>query len=263
MQRVRRRPALGSVLALLALAVALSAGGFWRAAARPAPAPAAMAAWTQALNQTLARRPVHGPAGTRDLLHGLYRQPVHLAGWRLHSLRCEPGSGGVQWRCVSDYRRGRTDADNRGLLEAAPADWQIDFPSLDRAQARWPLTPTAVDVRPGQLPAGGILARDWASALQGILPAFSRIQVEPARPLAIAGPRDAEGRELPRPPEVPSLATRALQVQGPLQSASLLIPLAEAVSWHRVTLTFTPGARTGVRFSRLIVHLEGIAYEAS
>jgi len=60
MQRVRRRPALGSVLALLALAVALSAGGFWRAAARPAPAPAAMAAWTQALNQTLARRPVHG-----------------------------------------------------------------------------------------------------------------------------------------------------------------------------------------------------------
>jgi hypothetical protein len=62
---------------------------------------------------------------------------------------------------------------------------------------------------------------------------------------------------------VPSLATRALQVQGPLQSASLLIPLAEAVSWHRVTLTFTPGARTGVRFSRLIVHLEGIAYEAS
>jgi hypothetical protein len=263
MQRVRRRPALGPVLALLALAVALSAGGFWRAAARPAPAPAAMAAWTQALNQTLARRPVHGPAGTRDLLHGLYRQPVHLAGWRLHSLRCEPGSGGVQWRCVSDYRRGRTDADNRGLLEAAPADWQLDFPSLDRAQARWPLTPTAVDVRPGQLPAGGILARDWASALQGILPAFSRIQVEPARPLAIAGPRDAEGRELPRPPEVPSLATRALQVQGPLQSASLLIPLAEAVSWHRVTLTFTPGARTGVRFSRLILLLEGIAYEAS
>jgi hypothetical protein len=264
LQRVRRRAVRWVVLVLLALAAALFVAGFWRGSSPPASLPlTAHAAWTLALDQTLARQPVHGPAGTRDLLQALYRQPVHLAGWRMQSLRCEPGSESPHWRCVGDYRRDHAAADNRGLLAAAPADWQLDFPSIDRARTRWALTPAAMPVQLDKLSANGMLARDWVSALQGILPAFSKIQVEPPRALAIPVPRDTQGRELPRPADLPALATRALQVQGPLQSASLLVPLAQAVSWRRVSLTFTPGARTGVRASRLILHLEGNAYEGT
>lgn len=264
LQRVRPRLIRRSVLAVLVLTAGVLAAVFWRAAARPGPPlQTAQAAWALALDQTLARRPVHGSAGTRDILQALYRQPVHLAGWRLQSLRCEPASGNSRWGCIGEYRRNRPTADSRGLLAVAPADWRLDFPSLDRARAQWLLAPAATPVRPENLPAGGILARDWVSALQGILPAFSKIQVEPARPLVIPGPRDAQGRELPRPADLPALATRALQVRGPLQSASLLAPLAQAVSWHKLNLTFTPGARTGLRSSRLILHLEGIAYEGS
>ena len=264
LQRVRRRTIKRVGLAVLVLTAAAIAAGFWRSAARPAaPLPTAQVAWARALDEALARQPVHGPAGTRDLLQALYRQPVHLAGWRLQTLRCEPGSEGTRWRCVGDYRRDHAAADNRGLLAAAPADWQLDFPSIDRARTRWPLAPTAAPVRFDNLPVNGVLARDWVSALQGILPAFTKIQVEPARPLSIHGPRDGQGREFPRPADLRAPTTRVLQVQGPLQSATLLVPLAQAVSWRKVTLTFTPGARTGVRSSRLILHLEGIAYEGS
>jgi hypothetical protein len=258
LQRVRRRAVRWVVLVLLALAAALFVAGFWRGSSPPASLPlTAHAAWTLALDQTLARQPVHGPAGTRDLLQALYRQPVHLAGWRMQSLRCEPGSESPHWRCVGDYRRDHAAADNRGLLAAAPADWQLDFPSIDRARTRWALTPAAMPVQLDKLSANGMLARDWVSALQGILPAFSKIQVEPPRALAIPVPRDTQGRELPRPADLPALATRALQVQGPLQSASLLVPLAQEVSLRRVSLTFTHGARTGERASRFILHQEG------
>ncbi|CAM5222936.1 Type 4b pilus protein PilO2 OS=Castellaniella defragrans OX=75697 GN=HNR28_001963 PE=4 SV=1 [Castellaniella defragrans] len=246
----------------LASTAALVGVPLWPAAGvAEAPELAARAAWEQALEDTLARRPVHGVDGTRELLAAFHRQPVRLAGWSLQTLRCEAAAGSRPWQCVAEYRRGQAGADNRGLMQAAPAEWRLDFPSLDRARVHWPLTLAARSPDPRDLPVSRMLARDWASALQKILPAFSRLQVEPARALVLVAPRDSQGRERPAPPGLPAVATRALHVQGPLRSAALLAPLAQAVAWQKAVLDVAPGARVGVRGSRLVLHLEGIVYE--
>lgn len=217
-------------------------------------------AWVQALDQALARRPVHSAAGTRALLESLYRQPARLAGWALQSIRCEPGPA-ARWQCRGEYRRTHRDADNQGLLRAAPPDWHPEFPSLDQARVRWLVDVPAQAPEVNHLPAGALLAREWASALQGVLPAFSRIHLEPPKPLTPAAPVDAQGRSIPLPGDVPRVATRQLKIQGPLQSAALLPELAGTVSWHRVVLNFAPAARAGLRASRLTLLLEGTVYE--
>ena len=262
LQPVRRlwRRALWAVGSLVLLAVAVLRF-WWSYPVAQDPQRVAQAAWMQVFEEALARQPVHGTQGTRDLLAALYDQPVHLAGWRLRSVRCEPSAGLGPWQCQSEYRRALTGADNRGFMEAAQAGWHLDFPSLDRVRVRWPLVLAAQRPDPQQLPVGQVQARDWASTLQEILPAFSRLQVEPARALALVAPRDSQGQELARPLDLPALATRALRVQGPLQSASLLVPLAQPVSWQKMVLDVAPAARAGLRTGRLILHLEGIVYE--
>jgi hypothetical protein len=225
------------------------------------PQPSVQEAWERSLAQVLAQRPIHGPEGTRALLQALYRQPVRLAGWSLQSVRCESRAGGAGWHCLGEYRREDRGADNRGLMRAAPADWRLDFPSLDRVRASWPLSLPGRLPDPPLLPAAGLLARDWASALQAVLPAFSVLRLEPPRPLPVPAPRDDQGRELPRPAGLPVLAVRTLRVEGPLRSAALLIPLAQSVSWHRAILTFAADTRPGLRASRLILHLEGAIHE--
>ncbi|MFC4299327.1 hypothetical protein ACFO0J_14885 [Castellaniella hirudinis] len=255
----------GFRLALLMLAVGLGAAGWLRwgggAAASVAPDSDARAGWHAALERALARHPLHGEAGTRALLDALYRQPARIGGWSLHDLRCQPRPDGMLWQCVGEYRRLGFEADNRALLRAAPAGWRLDFPSLDVARAAWTLTVPGLRPEPRSLPRAALLARDWASALQAVLPAFSALRLEASRPLAVPAPRDAQGRELPPPEDLPALAVRILRVEGPLRSGALLAPLARAVSWHKAALTLAPGARPGARASRLILHLEGTVYE--
>lgn len=258
----RRR---GLRLTLLMMAVALSAAGWLRwgggAAASAVPDPDARADWHAALARTLARQPLHGEAGTRALLDALYRQPARIGGWSLHDLRCQPRPDDALWHCVGEYRRQGFEADNRALLRAAPTGWRLDFPSLDVARAAWTVTVPGLRPEPHSLPRAGLLARDWVSELQAVLPAFSVLRLEASRPLAVPAPRDAQGQELPLPKDLPTLAVRVLRVEGPLRSGALLAPLARAVSWHKAALTLAPGARPGLRASRLILHLEGTVYE--
>ncbi|MGX5659123.1 hypothetical protein ACWKWV_05300 [Castellaniella ginsengisoli] len=262
LEPVRRR---GTWLALLVLAAGLSVAAWlrWDGGVDTAVASGsdARAAWHAALAGTLARRPLHGEAGTRALLDAMYRQPARLGGWSLHDLRCQPRPDGTLWQCVGEYRRQGRRADNRALLRAAPVGWRLDFPSLDVARAAWTLPLPGSPPEPRGLPRAELVARDWASALQAVLSAFSVLRLEAARPLAVPAPHDQQGRALPLPEDFPSLSVRALRVEGPLRSGALLAPLAGAVSWHRAALTLAPHTRPGVRASRLILHLEGIVYE--
>lgn len=225
------------------------------------PAPDAAQAWHHALAQSLARHPLHGEAGTRALLQAVYLQPVQLAGWILKDLQCQPGSAAAVWQCRSEYRRLDLRADNRGLLQAAPSGWRLDFPSLDLAQASWTLALDGQVADPQALPQARLVARDWASALQAVLPAFTTLRVQGPKPLAIAAPRDAEGRDLPIPEDFPRLSIRTVKIEGPLRSASLLVPLSRAVSWEKAVVTHAPGTRPGLKSSRLVLHLEGALYE--
>ncbi len=249
-------------LGLVPAAVMLWAGRDWYASAGvPPPADTWRQAWEQAYERALAAQPVHGEQGTLALLQALYRQPARIAGWRLHSLRCQPRAGDRPWLCTGEYRRQGLPADNRGMLQAAPPGWRLDFPSLDVARASWGLSLPARQPDPQSLPTSPMLERDWSSALQAILPAFSVLRIEAPRPFVVHGPRDAQGHEIPPPAELPRLATRTLRVEGPLRSLRLLAPLAQSVSWQKATLSFAPGTRPGARTSRLILHLEGAVYE--
>ncbi|WP_322994615.1 hypothetical protein [Castellaniella sp.] len=223
--------------------------------------PDAAQAWQHVLNQSLSRHPLHGETGTRALLQAMYLQPVRLAGWVLKDLQCQPGSVATVWQCRSEYRRLDLQADNRGLLQAAPPGWRLDFPSLDQAQANWSMALDGQIADPQALPQARLVARDWASALQAVLPAFTALRVQGPKPLAVPPPRDADGQALPMPPDFPRLATRAVKVEGPLRSAGLLVPLSRAVSWHKAVVTHAPGTRPGLKSSRLVLHLEGALYE--
>ncbi len=259
--RVRRH---GPALVGLLVTVVVMLGFGWNryvGQAQAQPAQDGRRAWEQALALTLARHPIHGEQGTRTLLQALYRQPARLAGWVLGNLSCQRNMDGPHWQCRSEYRRLGSQADNRGLLRAAPAGWRVEFPSLDVAHASWPLTLDGRAPDPLGLPTTRLLARDWASALQAVLPAFTTLRVDSPRPLAIPAPRDAQGRPQPQPDDLPALTLRPLRVEGPLRSAALLAPLAQSVSWQKASLSHAPGTRPALRASRLILHLEGSVYE--
>lgn len=260
--RVRRRKGWLSALALMVLGGA----GWWgwgiagdtAAADRQSDS---RQAWDQALAHVLAQRPVHGESGTRTLLQALYGQPVRVAGWALQQVHCQPAVGVGSWQCRSEYRRLNPQADNRGLLQAAPADWRLDFPTLDRAHAVWALPMLGRPADPARLPASRLVARDWASALQAVLPAFTTLRIEAPQAVSVPPPRDEQGHALPLPPDLPRLANRTLKIQGPLRSGELLAPLTQSVSWHKAALSHAPGTRPGLKASRLILHLEGSLYE--
>ena len=191
----------------------------------------------------------------------MYRQPAQLGGWILHALRCQPATDAARWQCISEYRRQDPQTNNRALVQAAPAGWALDFPSLDLARATWPLDLPSQLADPSALPHADWLSRDWASGLQAVLPAFTALRLEPSRPLEVIAPRDAQGGTLPLPDDFPALDLRPLRVEGPLRSGSLLIPLAQAVSWNKAVLNLKSAARPDVRSSNLILHLEGVVYE--
>lgn len=258
-RRLPRRLALAVLAGLLPVVLGVQQ---WRSTqASPAPAQQARLRWLRALDQGLAQRPVQGPSGTRALLDALYRQPVRLAGWGLQAVRCQAHGGGAPWRCVGEYRRQDVRADNRGLLSRAPADWVVEFPSLDRALARWPLDLPARPPRVAELPDAGRQARDWSSAVQAVLPAFSVLRLEKARALPISAPLDDAGQALAPPADLARVWLRTLRVRGPLWSARLLEPLSAGVSWRQAHLLHAPVSRAGLRSSRLILQLEGDLYE--
>lgn len=249
---------LVSVAGLLLLTIL---GGQYWATSRATPVPRADArhAWQAALQRAMAARPVHGKQGTRHLLAAVQAQPVRVAGWVLETMRCQLGS--QHWQCASDYRRVAPQANNQGLMQEAPTGWRLDFPSLDTARAQWsPMVSSQVPA-PQDLPAAQLLARRWASSLQAVLPAFTSVQLKPPQPLVLLAPRDVQGQLIPQPADLPVVRVRPLSVRGPLRSADLLAPLAQAVSWQKLVLSHAPGVRPSLKNSRLILHLEGAVYE--
>src|SRR5690606_1714572 len=104
-------------------------------------------------------------------------------------------------------------------------------------------------------------ARDWASRAQGILPAFSAFRLDASRALEPTPPRDADGVELPRPPDMRRYALRELRVDGPLRSAVLLIPISQHIGWRKAALSIGRRPAAGLSDSPINLHLEGVLYE--
>jgi len=262
--RLRRAPWWGwRRVGFVGLAVCVAAPLAWQSLADARNGPPridARQAWDQAQRRLLEQHRVHGAAGTRALLAALHRQPAAIAGWRLRLLSCRQADDGA-WRCLGEYERADRRADNRGLLRRAPRDWRLDFPSLGLARASWTLSlPAQVPDRTRPPSAQG-QARDWASRAQGILPAFSAFRLDASRALEPTPPRDADGVELPRPPDMRRYALRELRVDGPLRSAVLLIPISQHIGWRKAALSIGRRPAAGLSDSPINLHLEGVLYE--
>src|SRR5690606_21112360 len=101
----------------------------------------------------------------------------------------------------------------------------------------------------------------YASALQRIRPAFSRIELGAARPAAVQAPQDGHGKPLPLPAGMALPRVRTLELQGPLRSFALLPYDAAPVSWQSVRLEIVPAQRADLSSSLLMASLRGVLHE--
>lgn len=247
---------------LLAVLLAMLLPRAWQALRPSRPAPAgidAAQAWRAALRKAQRKHALHGVSGTQAVLAVLYALPVSLAGWRLSQAACEARPGA--WQCTARYERRDARASNAGLLAAAPRHWRLGFPSMEQAAADWHLAHAGLPLHEHVLHSPAHDERHLFSALQAILPAFASLRLGRGRRLEAAAPRDAQGRPLPRPANLPAYVLRSVEVHGPLRSASLLLPHTQAMAWRKVSLSVREAARPALKSSSLHLSMIGDLYE--
>lgn len=255
-----RHPVLWAVLSLglIALGPRL-ATVYSEAAVHAAGVPDPDLAWSQAQAAALRSHRLHGETGTRGVLGVFYALPVSLAGWRLVQASCTRQS--AQWACKAEYARVEIAADNQGLLRAAQPDWQLDFPTMDRAWANWSSSLESAALDQHTLPSPADHDKYWLSALQAIQSVFSRVRVEPSRTLVVQAPLGGDQQPLARPAYLRRYSTRSVQIAGPLRSANLLIPLTTHIAWTKAVLSVDKKSTQGQSQNPLNVTLDGVLYE--
>lgn len=216
-------------------------------------------AWSEALRELSAAHWVHGVAGSTDLLLSLYALPVQLEGWRLHNAECTAHVD--LWRCHADYGRDDPGTDNDRFLGAAQPGWDVSFMPLEQARVRWRFSAAGRELSQTDLYNRSYIERSVFSALQAIRPAFASMTLDAPEQLAIPVPHDEHGQAFIRPSDLPRYGMRALRIQAPLRSISLLLPHARSVAWRRVVLSVDPNVRPDLVRSRLNVNLQGVLYE--
>jgi len=202
---------------------------------------------------------IHGVAATHAVLRHLYQVPAAIAGWTLLRVNCSASAS--SWRCNADYDRKRHGADNQGLLAAAPQDWQLEFPTIDRAGASWSFRTEITPMGRGHIDTAADIRRHVQSAWQSIRPAFSRVVLGPARPVEVPPPLDDAGRPLPRPAGLHGYAKRTVDFEGPLRSISLLLPHTRSIAWRSITLVLGDTPHPTLVSSRLRATFQGDLYE--
>lgn len=257
-----RRP-VAVTLALLLIVTALVLGparqlltGMGSAADVPAVDPAQ--AWKEAIARSAQRHSVHGVAGLQAVVDALHAAPIFLAGWRLVQAECKPGTG--MWLCRARYRR-EGDADNQGLINAAFPGWALAFDPMDGADASWSVGMPSLPLTSVPLRAPEDNQRRLFSALQAMLPAFAEFRLEMPQPLRLTPPVDSQQRPVPRPSGLVAHQRRAIHLQAPLWSLSLLMPETVHMSWDRVVLQLGMVDQPTLRNSSLRVSLSGVLYE--
>lgn len=263
LQRVRARPGLP----LLGSAVLLSAGLWWLSGHSLLASPGARdeppvvdpdQAWRKALAAAAQSHHVHGVAGLHAVVNTLHTVPVYLSGWLLKQVECRPR--GARWQCQASFRRDEA-GDNQSLIDAARPDWRLTFDPMEGAMAAWSVAMPALPLSEVSLRTPRQNEVRLVSALQSILPAFQELRLESAQPLPVRVPLDAQQRPIARPPGLVGYQRRAIHLQAPLRSLSLLLPDTLHMSWERVVLQFATLDQPTLRSSSLRVSLSGVLYE--
>lgn len=218
-----------------------------------------VAFWKQAINHSAVNHRIHGVQGTRRLLDSLYQLPTLAGGWSLIQVECSALVD--QWQCQAHYERGSDIASNRSLLTAAPSEWKIDFPTMDKAIAAWHASAAATPLLHHKLGTSPDNTRDLFSRLQGIKSGFAQIQFGRAIALPVAQPKDSHGTVMEKPAGLPVYLSRSIQITGPLRSANVLLPYVGAMAWHKAALSVRHTDKPNLTNSRLIFSLQGVLYE--
>lgn len=218
--------------------------------------------WQRAVDAFLRGASVPSHQSLEALWLAIGELPVQPAGWLLEDAQCDAASGSG-WHCAARYSRLNRLADNEGFMAIVPGAWQVNWTSLDEVTASFRLAAPEHGLDPMALASTSRLRfLPDADALQRIRAAFGRVDVGPAQPVAIAVPRDAAGRQLPRPPDIALPQQRLIELQGPLRSLALIGPaLTARIAWTRLSLRIDPAAAVSLRSSVLLATLSGVSYE--
>ena len=216
-------------------------------------------AWQQAMSAVTRNIMVHGVQGTDTILQDLYRLPVWLGGWALIDASCAYQS--VEWRCQARYDRRNGEASNEQLLARAPPGWSIEFITIDHAQPVWRVKAVGLPLSAELLKSRAGNERYLFSSLQSIRPAFAQIKMGRPQALKISPPRDAKGQTIPKPAYLPTYLVRSVQFDGPLRSASLLLPNTGSISWNKVFISVREAEQVALKSSRITVSFQGDLYE--
>lgn len=195
---------------------------------------------------------IHGTAGLRALLQSLHRLPVRLDGWLLITMRCEAIL--LRWDCSAEYMRHGAPG-NESLLRPALPGWHIAFQGLDVARATWQISSPGRALHGGRVSLAADNDRALLPALQTIRPAFTVLDTGPSEMLMSPVPPRA-GKASDR-----QYRSRHLRVEGPLRSASLMVPLAMDMGWQTVHLGHRSLEKPDARQSALMISLSGALYE--
>jgi hypothetical protein len=255
-------PLQGTAL-LIVLALLLPPA--WRAwqggtSARSGPARVdAAQAWRDALARTTGAVRIHDPAQLGRVFAMLRALPRAFQGWNMRSARCRPDGG--DWACSARYARAAPDATNRALAERLPEAARAVFISLEEADVLWRVAGRAPTLRPEILPDTSHTDLVFASALQAIRPAFSRIALGAPATLPIVPPRDERGSPLPEPADLPRMRQRNVVLHGPLRSFALFARPPASASWKAIVVDMHDDRRPDIAHSPLMAQLEGVVYE--
>lgn len=216
-------------------------------------------AWRLAREKAMQGRLVHGVQGTRSLLESLHQLPIRVGGWALKEAECAPQAR--KWRCQARYERSTVHASNSQFLAGAPANWNVEFASIEQARPAWEVNSYGVPVDAGNLKTPAHNERDLFSSLQAIRTAFSQMQIGQSTRLPVPAPSDDQGQALPRPPNFTSYLSRPVQFSGPLRSASLMLPYTASIAWNKALLILRDVDKPGLKKSSLSLSLQGVLYE--
>ncbi|ARP80990.1 hypothetical protein CAL12_09145 [Bordetella genomosp. 8] len=249
---------------LLLLVMALLVPPAWRAwhdrpRTRTTQPVDATQAWHDAWAKAAAAVRVHDTRQLGQVFASLRTLPTGLGGWTMRSARYRPD--GVDWSCAARYGRTGADATNRALADHVPAGVRLVFVSLDEAQLLWRMAGRAERLRLDGLGGPAATDLDFASTLQAISPAFTRVVLGAPAAFTVPPPRDAHGSPLPPPTDLPRVRQRNVVLQGPLRSFALFASPPTVASWKAVALDLHGDRQPDIAHSPLMAQLEGTVYE--
>lgn len=215
--------------------------------------------WKEAVGAATSQIGLHGVHGSHVFLKHLYTLPTRLAGWSLRRVDCSARSTG--WRCQARLEREDPQAQNAGLIDAAPGHWELDFASMDSVRASWVWRVPEQALKYVRVSQRSTNQRVLQSALQLLKPVFTDLGLGAAQMLEVAAPLDEQGRPYPLPADLVRYASRPFKVEGPLRSVSLLLPHLAAIRWVSANLSINDVVQPGLAASRLKLSMNGNLYE--